>query len=80
MLLTSVSTVRTGIFAAPYCLIGPTRAVTSVGATIRKSGFEASRVSRMVICGAASNVAGPCQLTLTPSFFASACAPRFIVT
>ena len=78
--LTSVSTVMTGTLWLPNCLRGPISACTSVGATSRKSGLDARTASRIEICGAASNVAGPCHVTLTPSFLAIACAPSFMVT
>src|SRR5262245_58093351 len=76
----NVSTVSTAMPALIARWIGAIKAVLSVGAMRIASGLLAIAAFRYGICVAGENAAGePVNLTFTPSFFAAAWAPLFIV-
>src|SRR5436189_5024532 len=75
-----VSTVATGMPALIARWIGAISAVLSVGAIRIASGLRAIAPFRYGIWVLGENAAGdPVNTTFTPSFFAAACAPLFIV-
>ena len=65
--------------ASAACLIGAYIALESVGAIRIASGFLAITPLTIGVCSVASNWSGPWKSRSTPSFFASSCAPQFIV-
>lgn len=74
-----VSTAITGMFALTNFWIGALSALTSVGAIRRALGLFASRAFTTGTWAVGLNVVPPCQVRLTPSFFASSAAPACIV-
>ena len=74
-----VSTSTTFEPPSASCLIGANSAFVSVGAMSTASGFFAATALTIGICWAGANLSGPWKFRLTPSFFASAWAPQFIV-
>ena len=74
-----VSTSTIFVPASASCLIGAYSAFVSVGAISTASGFFAATALTIGVCSDASNWSGPWKSSWTPSFFASSCAPQFIV-